>query len=146
VDPAAAGADATPTATDGIATDGSAAGAPSAAPAEGVGNPAQGPGTQAGAAGPTQVLLSLPRDTGPATTDHFTVSGSWTLAWAFSCVNYGGAGSFSATVYQGDGTPTGETPASGQGVGQKGVARFNGPGDRYLVVDSPCAWALRVNG
>jgi hypothetical protein len=91
------------------------------------------------------VLLEVKRDQGSKATPHFTAPGPrWTLGWAYDCTQVGGSGSFKVTILNADGTPSRDGGVDQQGAKGSSVAAYTSSGERYLSVQTPCLWALRV--
>jgi hypothetical protein len=80
---------------------------------------------------------------GNARTRPFTVTSPWQLGWSFSCSAQGSGGQFIVSAAEGDAlisTPVDQTARQGHGVS----AAFTGSGVRYLLINSSCAWTMRV--
>lgn len=91
------------------------------------------------------ILLDIKRQTGPMTTQHFTTSAPrWTLGWAYDCSGQGGSGSFKVTIFNADGTPSPDGGVDQQGAKGSSVAAYGSSGERYLTVQTPCVWAVKV--
>jgi hypothetical protein len=91
------------------------------------------------------VLLEVKRDQGSKGTQHFVIPGPrWTLGWAYDCSQQGGNGSFKVTILNADGTPSKDGGVDQQGAKGSSVAAYASSGERYLSVQTPCLWAIRV--
>jgi hypothetical protein len=103
------------------------------------------PGAAPAASAGHAILLDLKRETGPVTTQHFTVTGArWTLGWAYDCTASGGSGSFKVSIHNADGSPSTDGGVDQQGAKGSSVAAYTSSGERFLVVDTACLWAVKV--
>jgi hypothetical protein len=92
------------------------------------------------------VLLNVPRQTGPLITQHFTVAGPrWTLGWAYDCTAApGGTGAFDIKIFDGAGNPSNDGGIGQEGAKGSSVVAYTSTGERYLWVTTNCVWAIRV--
>lgn len=95
---------------------------------------------------PGENVLLRASGTGTQTTQSFTASGAWSIAWSFDC-GTGSGGSFFVDIYNAsDHTPD----FKNRGVVADGkqaaadTSRFANPGTFYLQVTTTCAWTIKV--
>ncbi|MBV8160035.1 MAG: hypothetical protein JO265_03830 [Acidimicrobiia bacterium] len=100
----------------------------------------------AGSGNGIAVLLTIPRQTGPMITPHFTVSAPrWVLGWAYDCTAApGGTGAFNIKVFDGNGDASTDGGIAQQGAKGSSVVAYTSAGERYLWITTNCVWAIRV--
>lgn len=132
-------ADSTPAAPDNIAST-TANNSASNSTAAKASAPAQNP-TPA-----TQTLLDL-TGSGTKTTQKFTAGGDWDLNWTYNCAKFSSQGNFQVMIYNGDGSMSVDNSIVNQlGSKDSGVEHYHTGGTFYLVVNSECAWTIKVQG
>lgn len=77
--------------------------------------------------------------TGTKSTQKFTASQDWDLAWSYDCSAYGGTGNFQVYVNGPLVSPVNQLGASGSGV-----EHYHEGGSTYLEVNSECSWHIKA--
>ncbi len=96
------------------------------------------------AAGPK--VLFTKSGTGTAKTKIFTTPSEWQLIYTFNCANFGFAGNFIVTLYDG-GSILIDLPVNASGKkGGDTIFEHNLSGPYYLDINSECKWTVVVKG
>ena len=82
---------------------------------------------------------------GTKSTQKFTASGDWDLAYTYNCANFGSTGNFAVEITADDPT-TLELPVDELGMSGASVEHYHDPGTFYLQITSECLWTVKVTG
>lgn len=77
-------------------------------------------------------------------TPTFTMTGSWTMSWSYTCAGIGSRGNFDVTVTQPAGDLTIDAGPNELGTGGSGTDHYYDSGTFHLSVISECSWSVSV--
>ena len=95
---------------------------------------------------PHQTVLLRATGMGTQTTQSFTASGPWSIAWSFHCDSGSGGSLFIDVFNASDHTPDFKNRGIAAEGEQSGAdtSHFANPGSFYLEITSTCAWTINV--